>query len=78
MLVKREDIEREFALKLVWEFVVERLLKAGQTGTEFSVVCLKRWRITAVTVIWLKYKFLEHLSIGMLHVWTFLQPNGEN
>jgi len=29
MLVKREDIEREFVLKLVWEFVVERLMKAG-------------------------------------------------
>jgi hypothetical protein len=29
ILVKREDIEREFALKLVWVFVVERLLKAG-------------------------------------------------
>jgi len=29
ILVKREDIEREFALKLVWEFVAERLLKTG-------------------------------------------------
>jgi len=27
--VKREDIERELALKLVWEFVVERLVKAS-------------------------------------------------
>jgi hypothetical protein len=29
ILVKREDIDREFALKLVWEFIVKGLLKAG-------------------------------------------------